>query len=110
MHKITQSFKKMLTMKLTKELLIRLADIEELPIDQILDDYEKARKYESTFNTSFGKEIWENQKLRELIEKRIEEIKETQATLYNANLMEGWDINKKITLPELQKLLEESKK
>ena len=110
-------------MKLTEEDLSAQTDVRvHLDVwlkrhewQQILDDYEKARKYDDykSGNTTIAfavdlndnmvlspalqKITRQNQKLRELIEKRIQELKLTMGA------------PEPKTIDELQKLLEESK-
>ena len=115
-------------MKLTKNDISWLEKFTEIPDDvltidckhenleelrkQILGDYEKARKWDNynyqlkvTFKAdgSYDFECLinkENQKLRELIEKRIEYVKTHEDDYFEPQVMKS----------ELQKLLEESKK
>jgi len=81
------------------------SQLEQLK-QQILDDYEKARKWDylmaNPANTpKIRLEDYQNQKLRELIEKRIKFLKETYP---NANRIPFEEEE------QLQKLLKESKK
>jgi len=83
---------------------------------QILDDYEKARKCDETlahglFETGHVtlKDYTSALKLRELIEKRIEELKEIAKDHFNARDITSERETDQI-IEELQKLLEDSKK
>ena len=72
---------------------------------QILDDYEKARKWDEDQKRDVQTPK-ENQKLRELIEKRIEELMEKD----RANQRKNLELEHSMEVYDLQKLLEESKK
>lgn len=95
-------------MNLTKEYLEDCA-IDDTPafetdeIKQILNDYEKARKWDSWPEV---KEILRNQKLRELIEKKITECEKIRDERENGSWMEEDDR----VISELEDILEESKK
>lgn len=63
------------------------------------------------FDTGTMVKVHQNQKLRELIEKRIEEINTHQKRLrYESNMATDYDMELQSTRAELQKLLEDCKK
>lgn len=113
-------------MKLTEEYIKENSQWPPEITQQILDDYEKARKWDFYYwiiekiNAEFVnaevyfKQVNENQKLREQIEKRIEIHKETYDKLKNVLSPDDkgsmFKACQEDMLNELQKLLEDIKK
>lgn len=96
--------------ELTKEILEKLwyGKWDKKLVKQLLDDYEKARKYDQIrYPDAVILSMKQNQKLRELIEKRIKDGNELCQELFDKGVTHP---SCESEIETLQELLEESKK